>query len=144
MRDIESILQQSGVIAVVGLSDKPDRPSYGVAAYMQQKGYRVIPVNPLLKQPVLGETPYPDVASAPEQVDIVDVFRRAEETPAAVGQAIAAGASAVWLQLGIVNEEAAAMARAAGLDVVMDKCIKVEHQRLESEGKLAARRGPPE
>ena len=144
MRDIESILQESGVIAVVGLSDKPDRPSYGVAAYMQQKGYRIIPVNPLLKQPVLGETPYPDVASAPERVDIVDVFRRAEETPAAVEQAIAAGASAVWLQLGIVNEEAAAMARAAGLDIVMDRCIKVEHQRLESEGKLAARRAPPE
>ena len=144
VRDIEAILRESGVIAVVGLSDRPERPSHAVAAYMQQKGYRVIPVNPLLTQPVLGETPYPDLASVPEQVDVVDVFRRAEETPAVVEQAIAAGASAVWLQLGIVNEEAAAKAKAAGLGVVMDRCIKVEHQTLESEGKLAGRRTPTE
>ena len=134
MATIEEILQRSRVIAVVGLSDRPERPSHDVAAYMQGNGYRIIPVNPRLTGPVLGEQLYPDLESVPEPVDVVNVFRRAEEVPEVVASALRIGAPVVWMQLGIVNEEAAALARAQGVDVVMDRCIKVEHRALVMRG----------
>lgn len=130
MSDIKQLLSTAKTIAVVGLSNKPDRASYGVAEYMQRAGYKIIPVNPVLKEPVLGEQPVASLSDIKEPIDIVDIFRRAEDVPPVVEEAIAVGAKAVWLQLGIVNEEAAAAAEAAGLEVVMDKCIKVEHMHL--------------
>ncbi len=126
---IEKILSEAKTIAVVGLSPKPDRPSFGVASYLQRQGYRIIPVNPTVDR-VLGETSYPDLLSVPERIDVVDVFRRPEEVPPVVDQAIRVGARAVWMQEGVVNEAAAARAEAAGLEVVMDRCILKEHRRL--------------
>ena len=126
---IRELLTRSKVIAVVGLSSKTHRPSYGVSRYMQSVGYRIIPVNPLEKE-VLGEKSYARLEDIPVQVDIVDVFRRSEHVPPVVESSIAIGAKAVWLQEGVVHEEAAARARAAGLEVVMDRCTKVEHERL--------------
>jgi uncharacterized protein len=128
-REIRQLLETSKTIAVVGLSDKPDRESYRVAEYLQGQGYRIIPVNPTVDE-VLGEKSYPSVSAIPEPVDIVDVFRRPDAVGPVVEDAIAAGAKAVWMQLGIVNEEAAEAAEAAGLQVVMDRCIKIEHARL--------------
>ncbi len=130
MATVEEILTKSRVIAVVGLSDRPDRPSHGVARYLQAQGYRVIPVNPALTGPVLGEAPYRRLEDVEEHVDLVDIFRRPVDVPPVVEAAIEIGASAVWMQLGIVHEEAAAKARAAGLDVVMDKCTAIEHRAL--------------
>ncbi|KPL85478.1 CoA-binding protein [Herpetosiphon geysericola] len=129
MSDIKQLLSNAKTIAVVGLSNKPDRASYGVAEYMQRAGYRIIPVNPVLTEPVLGEQPVASLRDINEPIDIVDIFRRAEDVPPVVEEAIAVGAKAVWMQLGIVNQEAAAAAEAAGLEVVMDKCIKVEHMQ---------------
>ncbi|MBM7841531.1 CoA-binding protein [Herpetosiphon giganteus] len=129
MSDIKQLLSNAKTIAVVGLSNKPDRASYGVAEYMQRAGYRIIPVNPVLTEPVLGEQPVASLSDIKEPIDIVDIFRRAEDVPPVVEEAIAVGAKAVWMQLGIVNQEAAAAAEAAGLEVVMDKCIKVEHMQ---------------
>lgn len=129
MSDIKQLLSNAKTIAVVGLSNKPDRASYGVAKYMQRAGYRIIPVNPVLTEPVLGEQPVASLSDINEPIDIVDIFRRAEDVPPVVEEAIAVGAKAVWMQLGIVNQEAAAAAEAAGLEVVMDKCIKVEHMQ---------------
>lgn len=126
-QQIDKILKEARTIAVVGLSDKPERASYRVSSYMQRQGFRIIPVNPTI-QSSLGETAYPDLASVPEKIDLVDIFRRSEEVPPIVDQAIQLGARAVWMQEGIVNEEAAAKAAAAGLDVVMDRCIMVEHR----------------
>ena len=123
-------LLRSKVIAVVGLSDRPDRPSHRVAAYLQAQGYRIVPVNPRLTAPVLGEAPRRSLADAPERIDVVDIFRRAADVPPVVDEAIRVGAAAVWMQLGIVHGEAAAKAEAAGLRVVMDKCAAVEHRRL--------------
>ena len=117
-------------IAVVGLSSRPERPGYYVPAYLQEQGYRIIPVNPNLQE-ALGEKAYPDLTSIPERVDLVQIFRRPEAVPPFVEQAIAIGAKSIWMQLGIVNQEAAEKARAAGLDVVMDACILVEHRRLK-------------
>ncbi len=134
MRSIADILTESEVIAVVGLSPNPDRDSYHVARYLMGHGYRVIPVNPTVEA-VLGQKSYPDLRSVPEKVDVVDVFRRPEQVMPVAEDAIAAGAKVLWLQLGIVNEAAAARAREAGLDVVMDRCIMVEH------GALAAGEG---
>jgi len=114
------------VIAVVGLSSKPHRPSFGVARYLQSVGYRIVPVNPNEKE-VLGEKSYARLEDIPVHVDIVDVFRRSEFVPPIVESAIAIGASVVWLQEGVVHEEAAARARAAGLEVVMDRCTLKEH-----------------
>ncbi|OQA42013.1 MAG: hypothetical protein BWY52_02364 [Chloroflexi bacterium ADurb.Bin325] len=128
-REIRQLLETSRIVAVVGLSDKPDRASYQVAAYLQRNGYRIIPVNPNVGE-ALGEKSYPSVDAIPEPVDIVDIFRRAEAVGPVVEEAIAAGARAVWMQLGIVNEEAAEAADAAGLQVVMDRCIQIEHARL--------------
>jgi predicted CoA-binding protein len=125
---IPDLLRKSHVIAVVGLSSKKFRPSYGVAEYMQREGYRIIPVNPNETE-VLGEKAYARLEDIPEHVDIVDIFRRSEFVAALVEQAIRRGASAVWMQEGVVDEEAAEKARAAGLAVVMDRCILKEHSR---------------
>jgi len=123
------ILNSSRVIAVVGLSAKPDRPSYRVASYLKENGYKVIPVNPGEAE-ILGEVCYPDLSSIPEPVDVIDIFRRAEEVPAIVEEAIKIGAKAVWMQEGVINEEAAVRAGEAGLAVVMDRCMLKEHLRL--------------
>ena len=128
----EEILKSSRVVAVVGLSPKPDRPSYGVASYLKEQGYRIIPVNPQARE-ILGEVCYPELASIPEPVDVVDIFRRSEEVPAIVEEAIKIGAKAVWMQEGVINEEAAARAGEAGLLVVMDRCMLKEHQKLQQE-----------
>ncbi len=125
----EEILNSSRVVAVVGLSEKADRPSYIVASYLKKNGYKIIPVNPKAGE-ILGEVCYPDLGSIPEPVDVVDIFRRAEEVPAIVEEAIKIGAKAVWMQEGVINEQAAAQAKEAGLLVVMDKCIRKEHQKL--------------
>jgi uncharacterized protein len=123
---VEKILTSARTIAVVGLSPDPRRPSHGVARYLQRAGYRIIPVNPNVDQ-VLGERAYPDLRQLPEPVDVVDVFRRSEFVGPIVDDAIAIKASAVWLQDGVVDEAAAARARAAGLDVVMDDCMMRRH-----------------
>jgi uncharacterized protein len=125
---IPDLLRKSHVIAVVGLSSKKFRPSYGVAEYMQREGYRIIPVNPNETE-VLGEKAYARLEDIPEHVDIVDIFRRSEFVAVLVEEAIRRGASAVWMQEGVVDEEAAEKARAAGLAVVMDRCILKEHSR---------------
>ena len=123
------ILETVKTLAVVGLSSKKERPGYTVPAYMQQAGYRIIPVNPNLEQ-ALGERAYPNLLAVPGPVDLVLIFRRSEHVPPVVQQAIDIGAKVVWMQLGIVHEAAAARARAAGLEVVMDSCIMVDHRRL--------------
>ena len=122
----EKILTSARTIAVVGLSPDPRRPSYGVARYLQRVGYRIIPVNPNVEE-VLGERAYPSLRQIPQAVDVVDVFRRSEFVGPIVDDAIAIKASAVWLQDGVVDEDAAARARASGLDVVMDDCIMRRH-----------------
>ena len=131
----EEILSFSRVVAVVGLSSKTDRPSYEVASYLKQQGYRIIPVNPMEKE-ILGEICYPDLASIPEPVDVVDIFRRSEEVLSIVEEAIKIGAKAVWMQEGVVNGEAAARAREAGLLVIMDECMLKEHQRLGGKKEI--------
>ena len=129
MRDpIAEMLKSARTIAVVGLSSKRYRPSYGVAAYMQSAGYRIIPVNPNETE-VLGEKCYARLEDVSEKVDIVDIFRRSELVPEVVESAIRIGAKAVWMQEGVVNEEAARRAREAGLEVVMDLCILKELAR---------------
>jgi len=129
--DIAELLTNARNIAVVGLSDRPDRPSYGVAAALQRHGYRVLPVNPQITgERVHGEYVWRDLSQLRVPIDIVDIFRRPMAAGEAVDEAIAVGAKAVWLQLGIVNDEAAARAEAAGLKVVQDKCIKIEVMRL--------------
>lgn len=126
---LRRILKENRVIAVVGLSANWYRPSYFAAKYLKDHGYRVIPVNPTYSE-VLGEACYPDLKSVPEKIDLVDCFRKAEDIPPLVEDAIEIGARVLWMQLGIVNEEAARRARAAGLEVVMDRCIKIEYARL--------------
>ena len=129
---------RAGTIAVVGLSKDPTRPSHGVARYLQSHGYRIVPINPTIDE-VLGERAYKSLLDLPEElkdrIDVVDIFRRAEEVPPIVEEAIELHGShghptAVWMQLGIVNEGAAKKAQDAGLDVVMDRCMKIEHARL--------------
>lgn len=129
-REIEEILTTARTIAVVGLSAKPDRESHMVAHHLKAHGYRIIPVNPAVPE-VLGERSYPDLASIPAEIaiDVVDIFRRPEFIPAVVDAAIARGAKVVWMQLGLVHNQAAEKARAAGVKVVMDRCMKVEHAR---------------
>lgn len=127
------ILRTYRTIAVVGLSNDRRRDSHSVSQYMQAAGYRIIPVNPAENE-VLGEKAYPDLSSVPEPVEIVDIFRRPEYIPAIVDQAIAVGAKMIWMQQGIVNEAAAATARAAGLEIVMDSCIRTVHQRMIRDG----------
>jgi predicted CoA-binding protein len=128
----EEILSSSRTIAVVGLSPKPNRPSYRVASYLKEQGYRIIPVNPKATE-MLGEICYPDLSSIPEPVDVVDIFRRPEEVPGIVEETIKIGAKAVWMQEGVINEEAAARAKQAGLKVVMDRCMYKEHTRMEKK-----------
>lgn len=126
---IEGILRESKTVAVVGLSPKPERASYEVASYLQQQGYRIIPVNPMADE-VLGERSYPNLKAVPEKIDVVDVFRRSEDVPGVVEEAIEVGAHTIWMQDGVVNEAAAARAREAGLQVVMDRCMLREHHKL--------------
>ena len=133
--DVQRILETTKTIAVVGLSDKPDRDSYQIASYLQQQGYRIIPVNPRIKE-VLGEKAYPRLRDVPDPVDVVDIFRRSEDVPPIVEDAIAIGAKVVWMQSGIVNEEAAARAEAAGLAVIMDACMRSAHRTLRASGRI--------
>lgn len=135
---IRKIINSAHTLAVVGISSHDSRPGYTVPAYMQSQGYRIIPVNPYLKER-LGEKAYPDLLSIPVPVDVVLIFRRSAETMPFVEQAIEIGARAVWMQLGVVSDLAAQEARDAGLDVVMDACIAVEHRRLRASGALESR-----
>lgn len=145
---IRRLLLESHTIAIVGLSTDEQKASSFVATYLMRAGYRVIPVTPKGGQ-ILGEVAYPDLASVPEKVDIVDVFRRGKDCPAVAQQAIAIGAKALWIQLGIVSVEAAELAEQAGVAVVMDRCMKMEHGRLAGSlhwagmdtGMLTARKG---
>jgi len=125
----ENLLRNAKTIAVVGLSSRRSRPSYGVSEYMQSRGYRIIPVNPNETE-VLGEKAYATLEEIPGHIDIVDVFRRSEFVPEIVDAAIRIGARGVWLQEGVVNDAAAARARAAGLEVVQDHCILKEHRKM--------------
>src|SRR5216683_1521670 len=132
---ILEILKKYKTIAVVGLSSNPMRPSFGVTEYMQGEGYRIIPVNPNERE-VLGEKSYARLEDVPEKIDIVNIFRRAEEVVLVVESAIRVGAKVVWMQLGIESDAAAEKARAAGLVVIEDACIRVEHRRRVAELKL--------
>ncbi len=125
---ITQLLQSAKTIAVVGLTDTPFRPSYGVSHYMQSHGYRIIPVNPNIQE-WMGEKAYPSLLEVPEKIDIVDVFRRSDAVPEVVEHAIQVKAPAIWMQEGVVHEEAAEKARQAGIFVVMDKCILKEHMK---------------
>jgi len=135
MDEIEKIIKESKNVAVVGLSNKLGRPSLTVASYLKGQGYKIIPVNPTIQE-VGGDKCYPDLASVPDRIDIVDVFRKSDEVLPVVDAAIKIGAKVIWMQEGIVNEEAANKAREAGLMVVMDKCMLKEHARLKREGKI--------
>ena len=131
-RELRSILGEAKTIAVVGLSSKEHRDSHQVAEYLQEKGYRIIPVNPNETE-VLGERAYPSLLDVPEKVDVVDVFRRAEYTPEVAEQAVKIGAKVLWLQDGIVNEDAWRIAQEGGIDVVMGVCIRRTKNRLDRE-----------
>jgi len=126
---ILEMLRSSRTIAVVGLSGKRLRPSHGVSAYMQRQGYRIVPVNPAETE-VLGEKAFGTLGEVPESIDMVNVFRTSDAVPGIVDEAIAKGARYLWLQEGVVHEAAAEKARAAGIKVVMDRCVLKEHQRL--------------
>ena len=129
--EIRSLLEGARTIAMVGASDSPDKPSWGVMQALQEHGYRVIPVNPRITgEHVHGEYVWRDLSQIGEPIDIVDIFRRSEDVPGIVDEAIAAGAKAVWMQLGVISPEGAAKAEAAGLQVVMDHCPKIELRRL--------------
>ncbi len=132
---VAEILRQSKTVAVVGLSDDTSRPSHEVAAYLQSEGYEIIPVNPRLTE-VLGAVCYPDLHAVPGPVDVVDVFRRSEHVVPIARAAVEIGAKALWLQDGVVNEEAAEIAREAGLAVVMDDCMLRRHAVLKRQGAL--------
>ena len=129
MRLEEKILTTYKTIAIIGLSPDNTRPSYKVASHLKEHGYRVIPVNPGTNQ-ILGVTSYPDLTSIPDPIDVVDIFRRSEEIPPIVEDAIQIGAKVIWMQLGISNEKAAARAKEAGLIVVMNRCMRKEHLKL--------------
>lgn len=135
-RELRALLGEAQTVAVVGLSSRPSRYSHQVARYLQEHGYTIIPVNPS-EDSVLGEPAYPSLRAIPAdvRVDVVDVFRRAEDTPEVARDAVAIGAKVFWLQEGIVNEEAARIASQAGLDVIMGVCIKKVRQRLEGEDR---------
>jgi predicted CoA-binding protein len=125
----ENLLRNAKTIAVVGLSSRRSRPSYGVSEYMQSRGYRIIPVNPNETE-ILGEKAWATLEEIPDRVDIVDIFRRPECVPEIVDSAIRIGAKGIWMQEGVVNDEAAGKARAAGIEVVMDRCILKEHRKM--------------
>ena len=129
---LKDILSSAKTVASVGLSSNRAKESYGIVQYLKGQGYRIIPVNPTATE-ILGEKAYADLESVPEKIDVVQVFRKPEDVPPVVDSAIKAGAKVVWMQEGIVNEEAAAKARAAGLQVVMDACMRAEHRRLIGE-----------
>ncbi len=129
VKTLQRIFAASRTIAVVGLSPKTNRPSNQVALYLQQAGFRIIPVNPGQTE-ILGEPCYPDLQSIPEPVDVVDIFRRSEQVEPVVRDAIAISAKVIWMQQGIVNVEAAAIAEQAGLTVIMDRCMKVDHMQF--------------
>jgi hypothetical protein len=131
--EITALLQKYRTVAVVGISPNPSRPSHQVAAYLKEHGFRIVPVNPGQSE-VLGEKCYPSLKDIPFPVDIVDIFRQVEAIPAIVDEAIALGAKVVWMQLGLAEPVSAAKARAAGLTVVMDHCLKVEHARRQAGG----------
>jgi len=126
---LKEILLSAKTIASVGLSSNPNKESYRIASYLKAQGYRVIPVNPTASE-IMGETSYPDLQSIPGKIDIVQVFRKPEDVPPVVDDAIQAGARVIWMQEGIVHEEAAEKARQAGLQVVMDTCMRVAHRTL--------------
>ena len=129
--DIAQLLRETRTIAMIGASDRPDRPSWGVMRFLQQWGYRVIPVNPQITgEHVHGEYVWRELSQIGEPIDMVDIFRRPQAAGEAVDEAIAAGAKSVWLQMGVINHEAAARAEAAGLNVVMDRCPKIDIPRL--------------
>lgn len=132
--ELRNLLQHARTIAVVGHSDKPHRTSYRIAQYLRQAGYEVYPVNPAITE-VDGQPVYPDLASVPVPIDIVDVFRRSEHLAAIVDEAIAVGAKAVWAQVGVEDAQAAATAQAASLPIVMDRCIMVDHRSLLGRSK---------
>ncbi len=129
--EIRQIFQKSKSIAIVGLSDKADRPSHGVAAYLMENGYRIIPVNPVIQE-VLGQKSYPNLKSIPEKIDVVDIFRKPSEVPSIVEEAIAIGAKTIWMQEGIVHNQSAEKAKKAGLQVVMNKCMLKEHRKMNT------------
>ena len=129
LEEIRALLERVRSIAVVGLSPKPDRPSHKVASALQRFGYRIIPVRPMAKE-ILGEKVYPDLASVPEKIDLVDVFRAPDQVDEVIDACIALRVPAVWLQDGVVNEAAAARARDAGLTVVMDRCVYRDYVHL--------------
>ena len=132
----DEILNSSRTIAVVGLSPRPNRPSHRVARYLKEQGYRIVPVNPRAKE-ILGEPCYPNLGAIPETVDAVDIFRRSKEVTTVVEEAIRIGAKAVWMQEGVIDWEAAARARKAGLLVVMDSCMLKQHRRLKAKRKTS-------
>ena len=126
---MKDILLSAKTIASVGLSSNQQKESYGIVAYLKEQGYHIIPINPTANE-IMGEKSYPDLESVPEKIDVVQIFRRPEDVPPVVDSAIKAGARVVWMQEGIVNEEAAQKAREAGLQVVMDACMRMTHRRL--------------
>ena len=128
-KEMKDILLSAKTIASVGLSSNQEKESYWIVSYLKEQGYRIIPVNPTATE-ILGEKAYPDLSSIPDKVDVVQVFRKSEDVPPVVDEAIKIGAKVVWMQEGIVNEEAAQKARAAGLQVVMDACMRATHRRL--------------
>jgi len=146
---LRRVLRQNRRIAVVGLSASWNRPSYFAAKYMQERGYEIVPVNPAAEE-ILGCKCYPDLASVPGRIDMVDVFRKPADALAIAAEAARLEARCLWLQLGVINEEAAALAEAAGLDVVMDRCVKIEFARLYgglnfagvNTGVISAKRPP--
>jgi predicted CoA-binding protein len=130
VREIRELLDRSRTVAVVGLSDRPYRTSHAIAGSLKRFGFEIFPVNPNLNGPVLGEEPYESVEDIPTPVDIVDVFRRSEKVMPVAEDAVAAGAKVLWMQSGVINEEAASYAKEHGLTVVMDRCIKVDYATL--------------
>lgn len=137
IEEMRDILAAAKTIAIVGISDRADRPSYGVAAYLKGQGYHILPVNPTLAgQEVLGEKVYASLQEIGEPVDIVDIFRRSSDVPPVVEDAIEINAKVVWMQQGIINEEAADRAEAAGLTVVMDACTAALHRHLSAAGQI--------
>jgi len=135
---LKRILETTRTIATVGLSSSPQKASYGIAGYLKSQGYRVIPVNPSADE-ILGEKSYPNLTSIPDKIDVVQLFRPSDEVPPFVDRAVEIGAKVVWMQEGISNEASAAKARAAGLEVVMDRCMKMEHRRLIGEKRNVMR-----
>ncbi len=139
----DTILTMARTIAVVGLTDRPARDDHRVARYLQAHGYRIVPVNPTLLGPILGETVYPDLPAVPLPIDLVNVFRRSENTAPHINEAIAIGAKAVWLQLRIRNDAGIARARAAGLLALQDRCLMVEHRRWSAARSRAPNGSDP-